>query len=150
MDWSTLLPTTLGGLIAAGEGVATQAAAARSARKAEERAESREARQWVRGRVSEAHYEFLIEFDSRFQVINEEVHGPTPEDWLIPLEYKFQALRLVCSADSARQAERALQALREHAFEGGRWEPVEWAFDQYLLAARAELQLGAIPVMGNE
>jgi hypothetical protein len=88
---------------------------------------------------------FLTEYDRRYDAMRGARQFPDgsepPEDYLVPLWDRHQAVRLVSTEDTARAGERARDALFAYTFRDGDWEAVEYQRDSYLSAVREEFEL---------
>ena len=155
MDWTPFVSTLLGGLLAAGGGFAGQWWSERRERAREERNREHEREIWARGLRYEAHVAFLSTFDAKYKSAQEASGrhdlGEVPDDWLVPVWDRLQALRMVCHDRTAKKAETALASLQAYTHgTGGRWEQVEWDLDRYLGAIREEFQLAPISLFGED
>jgi hypothetical protein len=154
MNWSPIVTTALGGALAIVGGFAGQWWGERNAtaREARDRAHEREV--WARGLRYEAHVAFLSEYDRRYDEVRDAKLLPDdgsepPENYLVPLWDRHQAVRLVCTEATARAGERARDALFAYTFRNGKWEVVEYERDRYLAAVREEFELPPVPIMGD-
>lgn len=153
MEWTILLNTALGGILAIGGGLGGALMAERRADARENRSREHERKVWARNLRHEAHLTFMRIFDERYMKISEAKNDPTspetPDDYLGPVWIQFESLRLVCEPPTAKQVQELMTSLREYAYANGRWEYVEYHRDNYLGAVREELGLPRVPLMGD-
>lgn len=149
MDWSTFADTALGGALALSGGIAGAVVTDRRAAAREQRTRDHEREVWARGLRHEAHVAFLSIVDEKFKAVSsarEDDDGrEAPDDFLVPVWDRYQALRMVCTKDTAEAAERVTTALLDYTFQAGQWQNVEHQRDVYLGAIRAEFHLPPIP-----
>ena len=150
MDWSLVVPTVVGGVLAIGGGFVGQWWSQRSALAREAREREHEREVWARSLRYEAHVAFLTEFDRMLREAREErkrLPDWRPGDAASGLLWdRFQALRLVCAALTTAAAESAVDALRDYLHTpGGRWRPVDVEREGYLAAVRDEFGLPPVP-----
>jgi len=148
VDYSTLVPIALGGLLALGGGFLGQWWGERRAVAREQRDREHEREVWVRGLAYEAHVQFIGLFQRLYRAVTDTRdrgdHIEPPEEYLAPLHHQLTSLRLVSQQATQDKALRAIIALDALTYRGAHWDEVETHFDRYLGAVREEFHLSPI------
>ena len=111
---------------------------------------------WARSLRYEAHCQFLTTFDAFYKQVNvyssaeRSTMDATDVEGLSAVWDRAQALRIVCTNQSAQMAQSATTALRDFATNDVGWEEVNYRLDQYVGAVREEFHLLPIPLLGDD
>lgn len=138
MDWSTLVPTVTGAVLAAGGAFIGQWWS-------DVRAKNLEREKWARDLRYKAHVDFLTTFDDRFGGVVE-ARGlgddqEPPEDYLAALWEQHQLIKLVSEPRTELAAANARMALSTYCFGHGERAFVDANRSAYLAAVRREFGL---------
>lgn len=148
VDYSTLVPIALGGLLALGGGFLGQWWGERRAVAREQRDREHEREVWARDLRREAHVAFIAEFERKFKAMEDwlaEPVGDGPDhDYLESINDTLTPMRLVADNETATLAFQALWLLKGLTYgePGGVVSAeVESAMVMYLQAVRKEYGL---------
>lgn len=122
MDWTTLAPTALGGLLAVGGGFIGQWWGERRSVAREQREREHEREVWTREKGYQAHVTFITEYERKFKDFYEWQTGPAgqPQSRPLPdfagsrLSDLLSQMRLTADHDAERLAWTALNALGDY------------------------------------
>jgi hypothetical protein len=151
VDYSMLVPTVVGGILALGGGLVGQMWSERAAVAREKRDRDHEREVWARDLRRQAHETFLAEFGRKFKIIDESPaipkhDGSEPDpDFLETIFDTLIPLRLFAGNETTRRAWNAFFVLKDYAF-GSATEPkthsdVARALDEYVQSVRNEFGL---------
>lgn len=149
MDWASLVPVALGGLLAAGGGWAGQWWGAREARAKEHRDREQERYVWAREQRYKTHVQFLQAFDqlrnalARFQGKQSGATRPTDNEFWTLGSY-LTMLELVTEPATFHKADKAYWALLDYAYEKTDALDVQLQLRKYVSEVRAESNLGPL------
>lgn len=118
------------------------------------RLDNQEHQKWVRNLRYETHLDFLTEFERKYHLVSQrQDEDPSfsepPDDYLVDLYRKLNAMRLVATEGPVDRASKALEAFQQFCFQGGQWEQVDFNIDLYLCSIRDELNLPPVKLMGE-
>jgi hypothetical protein len=151
VEYSTLVQTTLGGVLALGGAFLGQWWGERRAVAREQRDREHERDVWARGLGYEAHVQFISTFQRLYKAVTDARDRGNdiepPEDYLVPLHDQMTSLRLISQQVTQNQAWRAITALDRYTYRDGMWTEVEKYFDRYLGAVREEFHLPPIELV---
>ena len=139
-----------GGLSTLG-GYVSQRRSEASAAARDDRAREHEAEVWARDRRFDAHVKYLAavegtnrrldDLERQHGTLMEAFQGAPPDNYLSPLWYDYQAVRLVCTSEAADAAHKVFEALFDYLYSSGPEAAIEWARDQYVASVRREFRM---------
>jgi hypothetical protein len=148
VEYSTLVQTTLGGVLALGGAFLGQWWVERRAVAREQRDREHERDVWARDLGYEAHVQFIGTFQRLFKAVSDAEDrrdgSEPPEDYIQPLCDQMTSLRLISQQATQDKAKRAITALSKFTYTGGTWPEVDKFFDGYVGAVREEFHLPPI------